>query len=466
MDTPVTSVTKEQSTIGHSAAAVFVITSEMIRRSGATCVPEALRMAPGLDVAQVNSNTWAISCRGFNSAYSNKLLVLIDGRSVFNPDFNGVFWNVQDVLLEDVDRIEVIRGPGGTLWGINAVNGVINIITKKAGDTQGAYATAGGGSQKQLMDGVRYGGRIGDNCDYRIYAKQFNQGPGFDPTGRVDDSWQQGRFGFRADWVPDLDKSNTITIQGDHYVGSTDNSVIPTNPALPENQNGENLLLRWRHVNDQDSDWTLQAYYDDFMRSDILQTEQVRTFDVDFLYRFPLTDRQSITCGVGVRNVESYFPGGDTFTTYFPFPYFTTNYASQFIQDEITLVQDLLTFTIGTKLEEDPYDGLQYQPSARLLWTPDHHHSACVRDLAGGRGACASMSKELSPCRRLFRTCTRRLSADGLSRKTPLLTRLDAASRQATGSHGTSPYFTAIIANFNASCLGFPSVKPRRRRRI
>jgi iron complex outermembrane receptor protein len=378
MDLPVTSVTKELSTVGRSAAAVFVITPEMIRRCGATCIPEALRLSPGLDVAQINSNTWAISCRGFNSAYSNKLLVLIDGRTVYNPDFSGVYWNMQDVLLEDVERIEVIRGPGGTLWGSNAVNGVINVITKKAADTQGIYASAGGGSQKQALDAGRYGGKIGDDIHYRVYAKHFEQGPGFDPTGLVDDSWRQGRFGFRADWVPDRDDRDTVTLQGDHFVGSTGNSVIPTNPALPDQQNGENLLMRWRHVDDEDSDWALQAYYDNFMRNDVLQTEQVRTFDVDFQYRFPLTQRQHVTCGAGFRNVESYFAGGDTFTLWYPnpYPYFTTNYGSQFIQDEVALVEDRLTFTIGTKLEENPYTGLEYQPSARFLLAPDNRHSA------------------------------------------------------------------------------------------
>ncbi len=378
MDIPVTSVTKQESTVGHSAAAIFVITPEMIRRSGATCIPEALRMAPGLDVAQINSNTWAISSRGFNAAYSNKLLVLIDGRTVYNPDFSGVFWNMQDVLLEDVERIEVIRGPGGTLWGANAVNGVINVITKKAKDTQGAYVTAGGGSQKQMLDGARYGGQVGEDLQYRIYGKHFEQGPGFDPTGgQVDDAWRQGRFGFRADWQPDRDKTNSLTIQGDHYVGTTDNSLIPTNFALPERQTGENLLVRWRHVYDEDSDWALQMYYDNFMRGDALQTEQVRTFDVDFQYRFPSGDRQKITCGAGFRNVESYYAGGDTFTTWYPpVPYFTTNYATQFIQDEITLVEDRLTLTVGTKLEQNPYTGLEYQPSARVLWSIDPRHAA------------------------------------------------------------------------------------------
>jgi len=375
MDIPVTSVAKEPSTVGRSPAAVFVITPEMIRRSGATCIPEALRMAPGVEVAQVNANTWAITARGFNSTFSGKLLVLIDGRSVYNPNFSGVYWDMQDVLMEDIERIEVIRGPGGTLWGSNAVNGVINVITKKASDTQGAYAMAGGGSQKQLLDGFRYGGKIGNDAYYRVYGKQFEIGPGYDPTNQVNDSWRQGRFGFRTDWQPNGDKTDTFTIQGDHFVGSTNNGVIPTSPAFPETQNGENLLTRWRHVYDDDTEWTLQLYYDNWMRDNILETEQVRTYDVDYQLRFLLSDRHKVTCGAGFRNVESYVAGGDNIMPIFPTPYFTTNFPSQFIQDEISLVDDLLSLTIGTKLEENPYTELEYQPSARLLWTPDHRHS-------------------------------------------------------------------------------------------
>lgn len=375
MDMPVTSVTKEPSTVGRSAAAVFVITNEMIRRSGATCLPEVLRMAPGMDVAQINSNTWAVSCRGFNSVYANKLLVLIDGRSVYTPDYAGIYWDMQDVLLEDVERIEVVRGPGGTLWGANAVNGVISIITKKAKDTQGAYVSAGGGSQKQMLDGGRYGGRIGDDGYYRVYAKHFEQGPGVDPLNEVNDSWRQGRFGFRYDWEPDRDKTDAFTIQGDHFVGSTNNCVIPTDFALPENQMGEDLLMRWRHTYDEDTDWMLQTYYDRWSRIDALQAETVKTFDVEFQVRFALGDRHKLTSGAGFRNIESLFEGGDTFTTYFPTPYWTTNYPSQFIQDEIAIVEDRLSLILGCKLEENPYTGLEYQPTIRSIYTPDNRHS-------------------------------------------------------------------------------------------
>ena len=315
MDIPVSTVTREASTIGRTPAAVFVITPEMIRRSGATCIPEVLRMVPGLEVAQVNSNTWAISCRGFNAA-SGKQAAGSDRRpDGLQSGFRRRLWDMQDVLLEDVERIEVIRGPGGTLWGSNAVNGIISIITKKAKDTQGVYAMAGGGSQKQLLDGFRYGGKLGDEVYYRVFGKHFEQRPGLRSRG-------PGRRRLAAGplWLPrrlgtGQDKSNIFTIQGDHFVGTTDNSVIPTRPFIPERQTGENMLLRWRHVFNEDSDWTLQAYYDDWSRIDSLQTENVKTFDVDFQYRFPLGDRQSITCGADFRNVESHFPGGDTFTT-------------------------------------------------------------------------------------------------------------------------------------------------------
>jgi iron complex outermembrane receptor protein len=383
MDIPVTSVTKEASTVGRSAAAIFVITPEMIRRSGATCIPEALRMAPGLDVAQINSNTWAISSRGFNGLFSDKLLVLIDGRTVYSPVDSGVYWDVQDVVLEDIERIEVIRGPGGTLWGANAVNGVINIITKNSKDTQGAYVSGGGGTVERSFETVRYGGQIGEDGNYRIYGKYFDRGDFFDPTMPANDAWNQGRFGFRADWNLDRDKANTFTVQGDHYQGTDGQDTLHTFTVPPYSaihqgaakNDGENILMRFRHVTDETSDWALQSYFDDFERLTDLNSERVKTFDVDFQYRLPLGDRHQITCGAGYRYIHYENPSADPFTLSDQQPEGSLFVASQFVQDEITLAPDLLALTLGCKLEQNNYTGLEYQPTARLLWTPDRTHS-------------------------------------------------------------------------------------------
>src|SRR3982075_3327853 len=216
MNIPVTSVSKRTQKVADAAAAVFVITQEDIRRSGATSIPEALRLVPGLEVARIDENKWAIGSRGFNGRFDNKLLVLIDGRSVYTPLFSGVYWNVQDVMLEDIDRIEVIRGPGATLWGANAVNGVINIISKKAKDTEGAVVAAGAGNEEGGSGGVRYGSKIGDTS-YRAYGKYFNWGPSLYSNGTTaHDGWDALRGGFRADWTPA--GSNSLTFQGDIFL--------------------------------------------------------------------------------------------------------------------------------------------------------------------------------------------------------------------------------------------------------
>jgi iron complex outermembrane recepter protein len=384
MDIPVTSVTKQESTVGHSAAAIFVITPEMIRRSGATCIPETLRMVPGMEVAHIDSNKWAITCRGFNGRYANKLLVLIDGRTIYTPVFSGVYWDMQDVLLEDIERIEVIRGPGGTLWGANAVNGVINIITKKAKDTQGAYVMAGGGTEEKFTDAVRYGGKIGDDGYYRIYGRHFDRGTFYSPIGEPDDAWRQGRFGFRSDLNLDRDKSNTLTVQGDCYTGASGypyNLVTPQPPYVQsldgkEQVSGENVLARLRHTYDEDSDWSLQMYFDEYHRDGFVVAQEVKTFDVDFQYRFPMGERQKITCGAGFRGTHDNLPSTDDFAINFTPIQRTYNLTSQFIQDEISLIEDRLYFTLGTKLEQNDFTGLEVQPSARLLWAIDRRHSA------------------------------------------------------------------------------------------
>src|SRR5712675_230256 len=216
MNMQVKSVSKRTQKVAEEAAEVFVITQEDIRRSGATSIPEALRLVPGLEVARIDENKWAIASRGFNGRFDNKLLVLIDGRSVYTPLFSGVYWNVQDVLLDDIDRIEVIRGPGATLWGANAVNGVINIITKPAASTQSGVVTAGGGTEERGSVGGRYGGKIGDHTHYRIYGKYFDWGPSNYASGATaHDGWDAMRGGFRADWTPA--GANSLTLEGDIY---------------------------------------------------------------------------------------------------------------------------------------------------------------------------------------------------------------------------------------------------------
>src|ERR1051325_122792 len=209
-----TSVSKKAERSSEAAAALYVITAEDIQRSGVTTIPDALRLAPGVSVAQVDANKWAVGVRGFTNLLNDKLLVLMDGRSVYTPLFGGVFWDAQDTMLDDVDRIEVIRGPGGTLWGANAVNGVINIITKSAKDTQGGLLTAQGGTQDRGEGAARYGGKLGDDFYYRVYAKYFNRDGEFTP-GSESDGWQMGRTGFRTDW--DVTKRDRLTFQGDYY---------------------------------------------------------------------------------------------------------------------------------------------------------------------------------------------------------------------------------------------------------
>src|SRR5256714_8079520 len=255
MNVQVTSVSKRQQKLADAAAAIFVITQEDIRRSGATSIPEALRMVPGIQVARIDENKWAIASRGFNGRFDNKLLVLIDGRSVYTPLFSGVYWNVQDVMLEDVDRIEVIRGPGATLWGANAVDGVINVISKKAKSTQSTVVTAGAGTEERAAGGVRYGSKLGNNTYYRAYAKYFDWGPSAYPSGMTaHDGWDALRGGFRADWTPA--GPDSITLQGDMYrshygelltipqLNAPYSSTFPNAGAI----SGGNILGRWNHT--------------------------------------------------------------------------------------------------------------------------------------------------------------------------------------------------------------------------
>jgi len=366
----VTSVSKSPEKLSEAASAIQVITGDDIRRSGASSIPEALRLADNLDVAQQNSHDWSISARGFNAGLANKLLVLMDGRAIYTPLFSGVFWNVQDYLLEDIDRIEVISGPGGTLWGANAVNGVINITSKSAKDTQGLYMEAGGGTWLQDFAGVRYGGILASNVYFRVYGKYFDRGNEVFANGHdASDSWRMGQGGFRIDAEPSA--QNKFTLQGDLY-GSDVN--VPT--GGDGKASGGNILGRWTRVFSDDADATLQLYYDrthlhdpisnQFGTAKILM-DDLDTYDLDFQNHFRLGERNRFVWGLGYRFTHDVV-GQAQNLAFVPTP-FDRNLFSGFAQDEIMLMKNLF-FTLGTKVEHNDYTGFEFEPSARLAWTP------------------------------------------------------------------------------------------------
>lgn len=372
LDVEVSSVSRQKSTIGRSPAAVFVIDEEMIRRSGARRLPDLLRMVPGLFVGNIDGSKWSISSRGFANRFANKLLVQIDGRTVYTPLFGGVFWDVQDLLLDDIKRIEVIRGPGATIWGANAVNGVINVITKSASETRGLYANAGGGSVEHGFAGARVGGRTNRGVDWRVSGKWFERGSFFDPTGRADDSSGQGRIGFRTDWKPQRDTH--VTFQGDIYQGANRQTFDHASLGFSRDTDhlaGGNLLGRWSRSYSEDSDAKLQFYYD---RTDRIASgfdQATNTIDIDYQYRCRVCDSHSVIWGLGHRNIW------DNLRNERPIPLIAVTpqrrkleWYSAFIQDEMTLLEDKLYVTLGTKLSHNTYTQFEVQPSVRMLWLP------------------------------------------------------------------------------------------------
>lgn len=377
LEQEVTSVTRQESTVGRSAAAVYVVTQDMIRRSGATSVPEVLRMVPGLQVARIDSNKWAISARGFNNRFANKLLVLIDGRAVYTPLFSGVYWEVQDMILQDIERIEVIRGPGATAWGANAVNGVINIITKTARDTQGALLAAGGGDQDKTINAARYGGQVGENFYYRVYGKHFERARSFNSTAAHDD-WRMGRAGFRAEWYPHGCDCDTVTFQGEMFTSQLGNSLVNAIPTPPFTEfvvddiehAGGFLLSRWVHRINDDSFTALQVYFDRTDRDDLQVDQLTDIYDIDFQHRFLLGCRHAITWGLRYRNVNDNTGTNNAFTFQVVPQKRTADLISGWIQDEISLVGDELTMTLGSKFEHNDYTGFEMQPTIRMLWAP------------------------------------------------------------------------------------------------
>jgi iron complex outermembrane recepter protein len=397
MEVNVTSVSKKSARLAESAGAVTVITRDDLRRLGVTQLPEALRTVPGLDVARINGNVWAISSRGFNQQYANKLLVLVDGRSVFTPAFGGVYWDVQDLLIEDIDRIEVIRGPGATLWGSNAVNGVINITTRLAGDTQGGLVTTAASSESSQVLGFRYGGELSDTAQYRTYAKLSNS-DGFSKTPDGTDSSDGSRSyraGFRSDW--NRADNETLTFQAEGYLADQEERVALPLYTAPfsesfesENvQTGASLLGRWTRTPSESSHTSLQAYVEHSRHEAYLTIERRDTFDIQWEHRFRAAAAHDVIWGVGYRFSEDDF-NTSPLVQWFPSSR-SLNLFTMFAQDEVALTERL-SLTVGSKVEHNDYTGVEVQPSVRLRWIP--------RD---GQTAWAAVSRAVSTPTRLFR---------------------------------------------------------------
>jgi iron complex outermembrane recepter protein len=375
----VTTASRRAEALDVTPAAAYVITSEEIRRSGVTTIQDALRLAPGVEVARNGSHSWTISIRGFSNNLSNKLLVLIDGRSVYSPLYAGVFWDVQDVLLADVERIEVVAGPGGAVWGANAVNGVINIITKNVQDRQGLLAEIGGGNQEQGFAAVRYGWKINDKLSASAFVKTFDRDTETLAAtgGSANDDWRLSHGGFALLWEPDAasrltvrtdiyDGRESILGRGDFTLGTLPATNVPATVPL----SGGNVIANWTHTLADDASWRLQFWFDHTDRQIPGSFNEARsTYNLAFLHDLRQRKRHDVQWGVELRSTSDDI-GNTTFSSFMP-PQRTDRTLSTFAQDRIELKDERLYLTLGTKLEHNDYTGFESEPSMRLTFTPE-----------------------------------------------------------------------------------------------
>ena len=379
LQTKVVSVSKQEETRLMTPAAVHVVTADDVRQSGARTLPEALGLSPGVHAARNTASQWAIGIRGFTGTLARSQLALIDGRSLYTPLFAGTYWDVQDVLLDDVERIEVVRGPGGTLWGANAVNGIVNVITRSARDTQGGFVAAGAGNEEHVSLRARYGGRLGGEGAYRVYGKYFDRDAAFHPATADFDGWHQFRGGVRADWR--LRSSDTLTVQGDAYNGRSGQRTgyaiadPPFGVVVEQDARlaGGNLLARWTRSFGAGSQLSIQTYYDRTEREEASFREDRDTFDVDGQYRILLAGRHEIVAGAGARLSNGETAGVPSVV--FEPAAKTDDLVTAFVQDSIDVVPGRLRVVLGTKIERNDYTGIELQPSARVLWRADPRHS-------------------------------------------------------------------------------------------
>jgi iron complex outermembrane receptor protein len=384
LDVVVTSLSRKPQKLMDAAAAVYVISNEDIQRSGATNIPEALRLAPGVEVAQINASTWSITSRGFPGRFAKKLLVLMDGRTIYTSVFSGVYWDMQDTLLEDIDRIEVIRGPATAVWGGNAMNGVINIITKSAQYTQGGLLTTSLGTEVEGQAGMRYGGKLGEDFFYRVYGKYKENDSSVDASD-IHDSFDEndlGQMGYRVDWK--LSEENTFVFHGDIYNGEVEQRqpVAVLTPAVgvvnvdKENEvSGFNMLGQWTHQVSESSSWSLQAYYDRAKRQNTATVDtKVDTLDIDFKHQFTLAEQHHIVWGAGYRQVLDDLSGklGISFT---PDRRRTHRY-NAFFHDEFVLYPDKFSLIVGSQFEHNDFTGFEIQPSIRAKLNIDEQSLA------------------------------------------------------------------------------------------
>ena len=377
----ISTLTRKRTSLAQSAAAAFVISSEDIRRSGARTIPDVLRMAPGMQVAAMNGWNPGVTVRGMNGLYTNKLLVMVDGRSIYNPFIGGVWWGDQNLFLEDIERIEILRGPSGSLWGANAFNGVVNIVSKRAGDTLGGLAVAGGGNEDRAFGGARYGFRLGEESYLRVFAQALDRdATAAEFTGknaRDGQSAQHGGFRLDSKWS----SRDRFTLQGDVFHNQDGWYTRTTRLTPPYNVMGQhtqanlskNLLGRWQHRQEDGGDWTLGLYIDHTDRHFPALGEEHFTLDLDFQHRLAPWGPHEFMWGAGYRHIRDNFDN-TLLISVLPDQYRQHNF-SAFLQDEITLLPKLLRLTLGSKFEHYTLAGFQVEPSIRLSWTPHHEHN-------------------------------------------------------------------------------------------
>lgn len=383
----ITSASKKPQSIQDTASAVSILTYKDIVKSGVTNIPDALRMIPGLQVARVDANKWAISSRGFNSNFSNKLLVLIDGRSVYSPTFSGVYWDAQDVLFEDIDRIEVIRGSGAAIWGANAVNGVINIITKNAQETIGSHLSVLAGNEESANINLRYGAKINENVAGRVYLKykEVDGGYSSDTGANAGDNWDSLRGGFRLDLK---DNNNELTFQGDIYRSDINSTIdrLWLNPAIPGNNvpyfrsnvdsiidsKGHNLLLNWRNKKSEKHTFNMQVYYDHSERNELILGQHNDVYDVEFNHQVQFESGNEVIWGLNYRRIKDNFANSEQIAVQ---PNSVTiELYSVFAQYEIDVSLNT-KLTLGAKLEDTFFTNLEFQPNIRMIYKPDERQS-------------------------------------------------------------------------------------------